>query len=65
MDNDAMSEKIYTLRDENAELRARITYLQEELSAVEDTLRDTILTYEDKIEELEQQLGDAPHGYHD
>ena len=57
LDNDA--EKIFELQQENIRLRGQVTYLQEELSSVEDEMDKARDRYERQIESLEQQLGDA------
>ena len=58
-DEDAQAEKLFELQQENIRLRGQITYLQEELASVEDTLSATIERYEGRIIDLEEQLGDA------
>ena len=60
--DDPQTEKIYELQQENRHLRGQITYLQEQLSSVEDDLDKARDRYEDRIAELEQQLGDALYG---
>ncbi len=60
LDKDA--EKIFELQQENIRLRGQITYLQEELSSVEDDLAKVTDRYENRIAELEEQLGDALYG---
>ena len=60
--DDPQTEKIYELQQENRYLRGQITYLQEQLSSVEDDLDKARDRYEDRIAELEQQLGDALYG---
>lgn len=57
VDKDA--EKIFELQQENIRLRGQITYLQEQLSSVEDEMDKVCVGYERQIESLEQQLGDA------
>ena len=42
---DPQVEKIYELQQENIRLRGQITYLQEELSSVEDELDKTFWSY--------------------
>jgi chromosome segregation ATPase len=59
--DDPKDELIFVLKQENQRLRNQITYLQEELSSVEDELDVRINRLNDKIESLEQQLGDALH----
>ena len=53
-DNDA--ETIFELQQENIRLRGQITYLQEELSSVEDELDKAADIYEKRFEELEQLI---------
>ena len=53
-DNDA--ETIFELVQENIRLRGQITYLQEELSSVEDELDKAADIYEKRFEELEQLI---------
>ena len=60
--DDLQTEKIFELQQENNYLRGQITYLQEQLSSVEDELDKVRDRYEDRIAELEQQLGDALYG---
>jgi chromosome segregation ATPase len=60
-DEDPKDEKIFVLKQENQRLRNQITYLQEELSSVEDEMAVRIERLNQKIENLEQQLGDALH----
>ena len=57
LDKDA--EKIFELQQEIIRQRGQITYLQEELSSVEDDLAKVTDRYENRISELEEQLGDA------
>lgn len=57
VDKDA--EKIFELQQENIRLRGQVTYLQEELSSVEDEMDKARDRYERQIESLEQQLGNA------
>ena len=56
---DSDAEHIYELNQENIQLRGQITYLQEELSSVEDELDKMRNKYEQQIESLEKQLGNA------
>ena len=56
---DAKTEKIFELQQENIRLRGQITYLQEELSKVEDELDHKVEHYKEIIEALETSLGDA------
>jgi chromosome segregation ATPase len=58
-EDDPKDERIFELTQEVNRLRGRITYLQEELASVEDELAAKVERYEDRIVELEQQLGDA------
>jgi predicted nucleic acid-binding Zn-ribbon protein len=58
-DEDPKDEKMFDLQQEINRLRGQITYLQEELSSVEDEMDKKVSSYEVRIEELEQQLGDA------
>ena len=59
MEMDDTIEKIFELQQENIRLRGQITYLQEELSSVEDELDKVRDRYELQIEGLEQALGNA------
>ena len=59
---DKDAEKIFELQQENTRLRGQITYLQEELSSVEDEMDRARNRYENRIAELEEQLGDALYG---
>lgn len=59
---DRKDEKIFELTQENQRLRHQITYLQEELSSVEDEMTVRIEQLKDKIADLETQLGDALYG---
>lgn len=61
-DEDPQVEKIYELNQEIIRLRGQITYLQEELAKVEDENYKITDCYENKIADLEQQLGDALYG---
>ena len=58
-DEDPQREKIFELEQQIMWFRGQITYLQEELSSVEDELRIVTNRYEYRIEQLEGQLGDA------
>jgi predicted nucleic acid-binding Zn-ribbon protein len=58
-DEDPQVEKIYELNQEIIRLRGQITYLQEELAHTEDEVSRITDRYENKIADLEQQLGDA------
>jgi len=62
MHDDLKDEKIFELTQENNRLRGQITYLQEELASIEDQMAIAIERLEDRISELEQQLGDALYG---
>lgn len=62
MHDDLKNEKIFELTQENNRLRGQITYLQEELASIEDQMAIAIERLEDRISELEQQLGDALYG---
>ena len=53
---DDRDEKIFELQQENIRLRGQITYLQEELSSVEDELDKAADIYEKRFEELEQLI---------
>jgi hypothetical protein len=59
MNDDIKDEKIFELQQENIRLRGQITYLQEELSSVEDEMDTKVESYLDKIADLEQELRDA------
>jgi hypothetical protein len=58
-DEDPQREKIFELEQQIMWFRGQITYLQEELSSVEDKLRIVTNRYEYRIEQLEQELGNA------
>ena len=62
MHDDLKDEKIFELTQENNRLRGQITYLQEELDSIEEQMAIAIERLEDRISELEQQLGDALYG---
>jgi flagellar capping protein FliD len=53
---DAAAETIFELQQENIRLRGQITYLQEELSSVEDDYDKAADIYEKRFEELEQLI---------
>ena len=53
-DNDA--ETIFELQQENIRLRGQITYLQEELSSVEDEFDKALGLHDKQLEELEQLI---------
>jgi len=55
----AKDDKIFELNELIKQLRNQVTYLQEELASVEDELMAARQQYENRIEDLEQQLGDA------
>lgn len=55
-DEDPQREKIFELNQEIIRLRGQITYLQEELSSVEDMLDKRTELYERKIADMEVQL---------
>jgi predicted nucleic acid-binding Zn-ribbon protein len=59
MDEDPKDEKIFELNQEIIRLRGQITYLQEELSSVEDQAAKDIDRLQYKIEVLERELGEA------
>lgn len=58
-DEDPQREKIFELNQEIIYLKGQITYLQEELSSVEDDRDHRIYRYEKQVADLEQQLGNA------
>lgn len=58
-DEDPQREKIFELEQEIVRLRGQITYLQEELSNSEDEVARVTNLFEYRIEQLEQELGDA------
>ena len=53
-DNDA--ETIFELQQENIRLRGQITYLQEELSSVEDEFDKALDLHDKQLAELEQLI---------
>jgi len=53
---DAAAETIFELQQENIRLRGQITYLQEELSSVEDELDKTLDLHDIRLAELEQLI---------
>ena len=53
-DNDA--ETIFELQQENIRLRGQITYLQEELSSVEDEFDKALDLHDIRLAELEQLI---------
>ena len=53
---DAAAETIFELQQENIRLRGQITYLQEELSSVEDDYDKAADIYEKRFAELEQLI---------
>ena len=56
---EAKDEKIFELNEQIKTLRNQVTYLQEELASVEDELMAARQQYENRIADLEQQLGNA------
>lgn len=52
-------DKIFELNELIKQLRNQVTYLQEELASVEDELMAARQQYENRIADLEQQLGNA------
>ena len=56
---DPKDEKIFDLQQENNHLRGQITYLQEQLASVEDDIAKVTDRFENRIADLEEQLGDA------
>ena len=50
------AETIFELQQENIRLRGQITYLQEELSSVEDELDKTLDLHDIRLAELEQLI---------
>lgn len=66
MDNEDLTnpkdEKIFELQQEINRLRGQVTYLQEELSSIEDDAAKLADRYKDRIADLEEQLGDALYG---
>ena len=57
--DDLKDERIFELQQENIRLRGQITYLQEQLSSLEDEKDKVVERLEDRIGELEQSLSDA------
>lgn len=55
----AKDDKIFELNELIKQLRNQVTYLQEELASVEDELMAARQQYENRIADLEQQLGNA------
>jgi chromosome segregation ATPase len=58
---DPKDEKIFELQQENIRLRGQITYLQEELSSVEDEMDKRVAHLERVVESLEDQLSNAAY----
>lgn len=54
---DKLNDQIFELRQENQHLRGQITYLQEELSSVEDDRDKEVSRLQDRIDELETYIG--------
>lgn len=52
-------EKIFELKQEIARLRNQVTYLQEELASAEDTIMEITQRSENRVQDLELQLGNA------
>ena len=59
MNDNQQAERIYQLQQENIRLRGQITYLQEQLSSLEDEKDKVVERLEDRLGELEQSLSDA------
>ena len=59
---DPRDEKIFELNGEIKRLRNQVTYLQEELASAEDKIMEITDRFENRVEELEQQIGDALYG---
>ncbi len=55
----AKDDKIFELNEQIKKLRNQVTYLQEELASAEDELMTARQQYENRIADLEQQLGNA------
>jgi len=53
---DAAAETIFELQQENIRLRGQITYLQEELSNVEDEFDKALDLHDIRLAELEQLI---------
>jgi chromosome segregation ATPase len=60
-DEDPKDEEIFELQQENIRLRGQITYLQEELSSVEDEMDKRVAHLERVVESLEDQLSNAAY----
>lgn len=56
---EAKDDKIFELNEQIKKLGNQVTYLQEELASVEDELMAARQQYENRIADLEQQLGNA------
>lgn len=52
-------EKIFELKQEIARLRNQVTYLQEELASAEDSIMEITQRSENRVQDLELQLGNA------
>lgn len=52
-------EKIFELKQEIARLRNQVTYLQEELASAEDSIMEITQRCENRVQDLELQLGNA------
>lgn len=63
MSEDPKDEKIFELTQEINRLRGQVTYLQEELADAEDRIDIVRSRLQDKIADLERQLGDALCGH--
>jgi len=51
--------KVFELQQEDNLMRGHITYLQEQLSMIEDQRDNDVARLECKIDQLETELGDA------
>lgn len=58
-DEDPRDEKIFELKQEIARLRNQVTYLQEELASAEDDIMEMTQRFENRVQDLELQLGNA------
>jgi hypothetical protein len=61
-DKSKYEDEIFDLKEEITRLRGQVTYLQEELSSIEDEKDTSVVLLNKKIESLEQQLGEALFG---
>jgi predicted nucleic acid-binding Zn-ribbon protein len=59
---DPRDEKIFELNEEIKRLRNQVTYLQEELAMAEDKIMEITQRFENRVEDLERQVGDALYG---